>query len=122
MVSEATSRDARGRYAQGNRAARALLAVGFDPAAFRDDRQDAGLTLAALAQRAGVMPSTLHRWESGRRRPYATTFGRVLRVLLEAEEAYPDWRWRRRYSGDELATLRMLEVAADGLWDLEEAS
>lgn len=68
----------------------------FDPAAFRGDRLDAGLSMSELARRAGVSHSILADWEAGKHRPTPWNYRRVLAVLLDAEEqAPPDWIWRR---------------------------
>lgn len=72
----------------------------FDPAVFRGDRLDAGLSLSALARLAGTCHMTLSYWESGRTQPTARVYRRVLAVLLDAEEqSPPDWLWRRHWDG-----------------------
>ncbi|HEX8085371.1 MAG TPA: helix-turn-helix transcriptional regulator [Solirubrobacteraceae bacterium] len=47
-------------------------------ATIRDARLRAGLTQAALAQRAGTSQATLSAYESGRKQPSVVTLSRVL--------------------------------------------
>lgn len=47
-------------------------------ATIRRARQDAGLTQAELAERAGTSQATISAYEAGRKDPSATTLARVL--------------------------------------------
>lgn len=49
----------------------------------RAARNDAGLTLSALAQVLGVDRQTIHRWETGERAPTGLYFTAVRRWLDE---------------------------------------
>lgn len=56
-------------------------------------RRDRGLSLSALAHRAGIHKSTLSRWEGGKTRPYVHELERVMDVLEVGPEARERW-WR----------------------------
>jgi len=58
---------------------RRLAATG----AARAMREDAGLSLAKIADAAGVHKVTVFRWEHGQRRPRGPAAERYLRVLEE---------------------------------------
>lgn len=57
------------------------VVAGFDPAQFRADRLEAGLTVPELARRAGVGRETVAAWERGETLPSRRLFPRVLDVL-----------------------------------------
>ena len=53
--------------------------------AARSIRIAAGISLAEVASQLGVSPSTVHRWETGVRRPRAAAaveYGRLLQSLI----------------------------------------
>lgn len=59
----------------------------FDPAAFRQSRLAAGLSVYELAKLAAVTAPAIGNWEAGRSQPSAAAYGRVLNVLFDAEES-----------------------------------
>lgn len=58
----------------------------FDPAAFREQRLAAGVSVNELGRLADVTSPAIRAWESGKSQPSAVAYGRVLNVLLDAEE------------------------------------
>ena len=72
-------------------------------ATLKTQRQARGLSLGALALKAGVNKSTLSRWEAGKSIPYARELGQVM-AALELSEA------QRRTCWQSLDAPRWLEV------------
>jgi len=81
----------------------------------RRARLDAGLSLRALAARAGTSHATLAAYEAGRAVPRIDTLDRVLRAAGYATDIEVEWRpdateAERRAKGEELR--QALELAA----------
>ena len=81
----------------------------------RRARRDAGLSLRALADRAGTSHATLSAYESGRLEPRVTTLDRILRAAgfaldVDVERRADAGDEARIAKGDELR--RALELAA----------
>lgn len=80
----------------------------------RSARQDAGLTLRELAQRAGTSHSTLAAYESGSKSPNTATFDRIVRAAGFAVDIQLQRRHRHSDGlsrGEEL--VEVLELAAE---------
>lgn len=61
------------------------LIVGFDGAAFAQERRALGWTQAALARATGYSETMFQRWERGRRTPSAVAYRKILDVLWDQE-------------------------------------
>ncbi|MDI3316572.1 MAG: PD-(D/E)XK nuclease family protein [Bacillota bacterium] len=73
-------------------------------AALRDLRSRRGLSVAALATRAGIPAPTIRAWESGRRRPSANALLRVAEVLaVDPREILPTPAWRLGRLSEEIS-------------------
>lgn len=71
-------------------------------------RAEAGLSLRAVARRAGTSHATLHAYETGAKSPSAATFLRILDACGFAVDVVlsPRVRWQDGiYRGDELADV-----------------
>ena len=81
----------------------------------RRARADAGLSLRALAERAGTCHATLAAYEAGRAVPRVDTLDRILRAAGYATDIDVAWRpdatdFERHAKGDEL--LQAIELAS----------
>ncbi len=75
-------------------------------ATIREARTRAGLTQAALAQRAGTSQSTLSAYESGRKQPSVLTLSRLLTAAGSRLVAEPD-----PFAGNGRTLAQVLDLA-----------